>query len=45
MTGITNEGLVLACSAIGAGLAVIAGIGPGVGQEYCSRLWCFCSRT
>ena len=27
MTGITNEGLVLACSAIGAGLAVIAGIG------------------
>lgn len=26
MTGITNEGLVLACSAIGAGLAVIAGI-------------------
>ena len=31
MTGITNEGLVLACSAIGAGLAVIAGIGPGVG--------------
>ena len=43
MTGITNEGLVLACSAIGAGLAVIAGIGPGVGQG--SRLWCFCSRT
>ena len=32
MNGITNEGLVLACSAIGAGLAVIAGIGPGVGQ-------------
>ena len=32
MTGITNEGLVLACSALGAGLAVIAGIGPGVGQ-------------
>ena len=27
-----NEGLVLAGSAIGAGLAVIAGIGPGVGQ-------------
>lgn len=26
MTGITNEGLILACSAIGAGLAVIAGI-------------------
>ena len=32
MEGITNEGLVLACSAIGAGLAMIAGIGPGVGQ-------------
>ena len=24
--------MILACSAIGAGLAVIAGIGPGVGQ-------------
>ncbi len=32
MSQITNEGLVLACSAIGAGLAVIAGIGPGIGQ-------------
>ena len=30
---ITNEGLVLMGSAIGAGLAVIAGIGPGVGQS------------
>ena len=29
---ITNEGLILACSAVGAGLAMIAGIGPGVGQ-------------
>ena len=29
---ITGQGLILACSAIGAGLAVIAGIGPGVGQ-------------
>lgn len=26
--------LIHACSAIGAGLAVIAGIGPGVGQGY-----------
>ena len=32
MSQITNEGLILACSAIGAGLAVIAGIGPGIGQ-------------
>lgn len=32
MGQITNEGLVLACSAIGAGLAMIAGIGPGIGQ-------------
>ena len=30
--GITSEALVLACSAIGAGLAMIAGLGPGVGQ-------------
>ena len=29
---ISNEGLILACSAVGAGLAMIAGIGPGVGQ-------------
>ena len=27
-----NENFVYGCSAIGAGLAVIAGIGPGVGQ-------------
>ena len=30
--GITGQDLILACSAIGAGLAVIAGIGPGIGQ-------------
>ena len=30
--GITDKGLVLACSAIGAGLALIAGIGPGIGE-------------
>lgn len=34
MGNITNEGLVLACSAIGAGIAMIAGVGPGVGQGY-----------
>ena len=27
-----NENFILGCSAIGAGLAFIAGIGPGVGQ-------------
>ena len=32
MGNITNEGLVLACSAIGGGLAMIAGVGPGIGQ-------------
>ena len=32
MSNITNEGLVLACSAIGVGLAMIAGLGPGIGQ-------------
>ena len=31
---ITGQDLILACSAIGAGLALIAGIGPGVGQGY-----------
>lgn len=34
MNNITNEGLILACSAIGAGIAMIAGVGPGVGQGY-----------
>ena len=29
---ITSEALVLACSAIGAGLAMIAGLGPGIGH-------------
>ena len=29
---ISGQDLILACSAIGAGLAVIAGIGPGIGQ-------------
>ncbi|MDY3118941.1 MAG: ATP synthase F0 subunit C [Peptoniphilus sp.] len=31
---ITSEAFILGCSAIGAGLALIAGIGPGVGQGY-----------
>ena len=32
MNQIANEGLILARSRIGAGLAMIAGIGPGIGQ-------------
>lgn len=32
MNQITNEGLILACSALGAGIAMIAGVGPGIGQ-------------
>ena len=31
-----NREFILGCSAIGAGLAVIAGIGPGVGQGIAS---------
>lgn len=34
MEPITGRALVLAASAIGAGLAMIAGLGPGVGQGY-----------
>lgn len=34
MEPITGKALILACSAIGAGLAMIAGIGPGIGQGY-----------
>ena len=33
---INGQDLIRACSAIGAGLAVIAGIGPGVGHFYFS---------
>ncbi len=29
-----NEAFVMGCSAVGAGLAVIAGIGTGIGQGY-----------
>ena len=29
-----NEFFVLGCSAIGAGIALIAGVGPGIGQCY-----------
>lgn len=32
MNGISDLGFVLGCSALGAGIAMIAGIGPGVGQ-------------
>ena len=34
MEGLDPRAFVLGCSAIGAGLAMIAGIGPGVGQGY-----------
>ncbi|HAE42666.1 MAG: ATP synthase F0 subunit C [Firmicutes bacterium HGW-Firmicutes-18] len=34
MEQITGRALILACSAVGAGLAMIAGIGPGIGQGY-----------
>lgn len=34
MEGITGKELILAASAIGAGLAMIAGIGPGIGQGH-----------
>lgn len=34
LEGITSEAFILGCSAIGAGIAMIAGIGAGVGQGY-----------
>jgi len=34
MEQLDGRALILACSAIGAGLAMIAGIGPGIGQGY-----------
>jgi len=38
MSNITNEGLILACSAIGAGIAMIPGVGPGIGQGIAAGL-------
>ncbi len=34
MNQITNEGLILALSAVGAGISMIAGLGAGAGQGY-----------
>lgn len=34
LQGISSEAFVLGCSAIGAGIAMIAGLGPGIGQGY-----------
>lgn len=34
MNGISNEAFVLGLSAVGAGIAMIAGLGPGIGQGY-----------
>jgi len=34
LQGISNEAFILGCSAIGAGLAMIAGMGPGIGQGF-----------
>lgn len=40
MNQITNEGLILAMSALGAGIAMLAGIGPGLGQGYAAGEAC-----
>lgn len=32
-----EKAIILAASAIGAGLAMIAGVGPGMGQRFCGR--------
>ncbi len=42
---ISGSEFISAMSAIGAGIAMIAGVGPGVGQGIAKRLWCVCSRT
>lgn len=34
MEGNMGEALILAASALGAGIAMVAGIGPGIGQGY-----------
>ncbi len=40
MSNITDQGLVLAMSALGAGIAMVAGIGPGIGQGYAAGEAC-----
>ena len=40
LQGITSEAFILGCSAIGAGLAMIAGIGPGIGQGNAAARGC-----
>ena len=42
---ISGQEFIQAMSAIGAGIAMIAGVGPGVGQGICSRSWCSSSWT
>ena len=32
MNGISGQDFIFGCSAIGAGLAMVAGLGPGIGQ-------------
>ncbi len=34
LQGITSEAFILGCSALGAGIAMIAGLGPGIGQGH-----------
>ena len=34
LQGITSEAFILGCSALGAGFAMIAGLGPGIGQGH-----------
>ena len=40
MDGIFNKEFVQGCSAIGAGIAMIAGMGPGIGQGYAAGQGC-----
>lgn len=34
LQGITSEAFILGCSALGAGIAMVAGLGPGIGQGH-----------
>ena len=40
MMNISGQDFIYGCSAIGAGLAMIAGIGPGVGQGIAAGFGC-----
>ena len=45
MNQVTGQEFIYGMSAVGAGIAMIAGIGPGIGQGIAAGYGSFCSRS